>query len=169
MTSTHALFLGGRSGVGKSTVAFALHDLLSSRNVTHAVVEGDALDLAYPSPWKHQMAEHNLRAIWANYTANGYHRLIYTNTVSVLETDKLAQAIGGDPIVTSILLQASDETTAERLERREQGRSLDEHIDRSARSAGFLDAKSPASVLRVTTDGRTPVDIAEQLVSILGW
>lgn len=52
MNSAHMLLIGGRSGVGKSTVAFALHDLLSARGVQHAVIEGDALDLAYPAPWE---------------------------------------------------------------------------------------------------------------------
>ena len=59
MNSTHMLLIGGRSGVGKSTVAFALHDLLSARGVKHVVIEGDALDLAYPAPWEQQMAERN--------------------------------------------------------------------------------------------------------------
>ena len=83
--------------MGKSTVAFALHDLLSARGVQHAVIEGDALDLAYPAPWEQQMAERNLKAIWNNYAADGYRRLIYTNTVSVLEADKLARAPQPDP------------------------------------------------------------------------
>ena len=64
MNNPHMLLIGGRSGVGKSTVAFAIHGLLSARGVQHAVIEGDALDLAYPAPWKQQMAERNLRAIW---------------------------------------------------------------------------------------------------------
>lgn len=169
MTSSHVLLLGGRSGVGKSAVAFALHDLLSSRNVKHAVIEGDALDLAYPSPWEHQMAERNLAAIWANYTAHGYCKLIYTNTVSVLEADKLSEAMGGNPQVTSVLLQATDATAAERLGRRESGASLDEHIKRSARAAGFLEAKSPGSVHRIVTDDRTTEEIAEQLAGVICW
>lgn len=40
MNSAHMLLIGERSGVGKSTVAFALHDLLSARGVQHAVIEG---------------------------------------------------------------------------------------------------------------------------------
>lgn len=33
--------------------------------------------------------------MWNNYAADGYRRLIYTNTVSVLEADKLSQTLGG--------------------------------------------------------------------------
>lgn len=94
-------------------MAFALHVLLSARGVQHAVIEGDALDLAYPALWEQQMAERNLGAMWNNYAADGYRRLIYTNTVSVLEADKLAWALGEETKVTSLLLQASDKTTEE--------------------------------------------------------
>ena len=166
MNSAHMLLIGGRSGVGKSTVAFALHDLLSARGVHHAVIEGDALDLAYPAPWEQQMAERNLRAMWNNYAADGYRRLIYTNTVSVLEVDKLARALGEEAEVTSVLLQASDKTTEERPGRREQGDSLSEHVARSVRTDRFLDARSPGTVHRITTDTLEPGDIAEE---ILGW
>lgn len=169
MNSPHMLLIGGRSGVGKSTVAFALHDLLSARGVQHAVIEGDALDLAYPAPWEQQMAERNLKAIWNNYAADGYRRLIYTNTVSVLEAGKLARALGEDTEVTSVLLQASDKTTEERLGRREQGDSLRDHVNRSARAARFLDARSPSAAHRITTDTLEPNDIAEEIIQILGW
>lgn len=169
MNSPHMLLIGGRSGVGKSTVAFALHDLLSASGVQHAVVEGDALDLAYPAPWEQHMAERNLRAIWNNYAADGYRRLIYTNTVSVLEADKLARALGDDAEVTSVLLQASDKTAEQRLGRREQGDSLSEHVARSVQADRFLDARAPSSVHRITTDTLDPGDIAEEIIQILRW
>jgi energy-coupling factor transporter ATP-binding protein EcfA2 len=51
------LLIGGRSGSGKSSIANELHYLLSEREVMHAVIEGDNLDLAYPKPWRHGLAE----------------------------------------------------------------------------------------------------------------
>lgn len=74
---SEVLFIGGRAGTGKTSVASALQELLSERQVKHAVLEGDALDLAYPPPWEHGLDARNLRAIWANYRALGYRRLIY--------------------------------------------------------------------------------------------
>ena len=94
MSGSRLLVIGGRSGVGKSSVAFALHDLLAADRVRHAVIEGDALDLAWPEPWEHRLAERNLAAMWSNYRALGHHRLVYTNTVSVLHADALAAAMG---------------------------------------------------------------------------
>ena len=105
---SEVLFIGGRSGVGKSTAAEALHDLLVAADVRHAVIEGDVLDLAHPAPHvehpEAHLAERNLATIWAGYRAIGHHRLVYTNTVSVLEHERLAAAMGDDPLVRVVLL-----------------------------------------------------------------
>ena len=126
------LFIGGRAGTGKTSVASALHELLSVRRVQHAVIEGDYLDMAYPTPWEHGLEEQNLQAIWRNYRALGYRRLIYTNVVSVVQTDKLVRSMGDDPKITAVLLDVSDEVMRERLILRESGLSLERHLQRRA-------------------------------------
>ena len=82
---TEALFLGGRAGVGKTSVGCEIHEQLSAAGIRHCLIEGDNLDMAYPQPWEHHLAERNLAAMWANYRAIGYRRMIYANTASVLE------------------------------------------------------------------------------------
>jgi CO dehydrogenase nickel-insertion accessory protein CooC1 len=62
---SEVLFIGGRSGVGKSSVAFELHAQLSAQKIKHCVIEGDNLDLAFPPPWEHHLAEQNLAAVCA--------------------------------------------------------------------------------------------------------
>ncbi|WP_307802218.1 GNAT family N-acetyltransferase [Cellulomonas dongxiuzhuiae] len=166
---TSVLLIGGRSGVGKSTVAAAVHDLLVGRDVPHAVVEGDALDLAHPTPWEHGVAAANLADVWRRYRSLGHRRLVYTNTVSVLEADVLAAAVGDQPHVTSVLLTASDGVARERLRRREQGESYDAHVTRSDAAAGRLEAAAGDDVHRVPTDGRTPGEIAAEVVALAGW
>ncbi|MBD8057607.1 ATPase [Cellulomonas sp. JH27-2] len=157
---SHLLVIGGRSGVGKSSVASALHDLLAAARVRHAVVEGDALDLAWPPPWEHRLAERNLRAVWTGYRDLGHRRLVYTNTVSVLQADDLAAAMGDDPHVTAVLLTADDATTDERLAGREHGTSLAAHQARSRAAAAALDSGAPEVTHRVTTEGRTVGEVA---------
>lgn len=173
MTLTSALFLGGRSGVGKSTVALALHELLASRQVRHALIEGDNLDLAYPEPWiaypNASLSEANLSAMWTNYRALGYRRVIYTNTVSVLQMPSLAQALGGDVHSVGVLLRASDRCVEERLRSREEGEALTRHVQRSATAASRLDAETPSEVHRIETNGKTPLEIAEQILELSGW
>jgi predicted kinase len=170
---SEVLFIGGRSGVGKSTAAEALHDLLVAADVRHAVLEGDLLDLAHPAPHREhpevRLAERNLAAMWAGYRAIGHHRLVFTNTVSVLEHERLAAAMGDDPLVTVVLLRAADDTTAERLARRAGGAVPQAQLAHSTRTAGRLDAATADTVTRVDTDGQSPAQVAAQLASLTGW
>jgi adenylylsulfate kinase-like enzyme len=43
---SEVIFIGGRSGTGKSSAASALHELLCVQQVKHVVIEGDYLELA---------------------------------------------------------------------------------------------------------------------------
>ena len=166
---TEVIFIGGRSGVGKSSVAAEASHLLARADIRHAVIEGDNLDQAYPQPWRDgiDLAEQNLAAIWRNYRLIGYSRLIYTNTVSVLEIPSLTAALGEQVHSFGVLLTASDSATADRLARREIGTALEEHIERSKLAAARLDASSTA--YRLTTDDRTTTDIATEILHAAGW
>lgn len=44
------LLIGGRSGVGKSAVAGEVSAQLAAWAISHVLIEGDLLDLAYPPP-----------------------------------------------------------------------------------------------------------------------
>jgi hypothetical protein len=174
MTSRdEALFIGGRAGVGKSSVGHEIHARLSAAGVGHCLIEGDNLDQAYPVPWQngHKLAEQNLAAMWANYRALGYRRMIYTNTASVFPdvVDSLTKAMGGEPRVTAILLTCYDRTARDRLAQREIGSMLDWHVDRSATMARRLDDEVPGTVHRVATDGRAVAEIAAEIIGIAGW
>ena len=170
---SEVLFIGGRSGVGKSTAAEALHDLLVAADVRHAVIEGDTLDLAHPAPHvehpEAHLAERNLRAVWANYRELGHHRLVYTNTVSVLEHEHLAAAMGDDPVVTSVLLRAGDDTTSARLARRAGGTVPEAQLAHSTRTAWRLDQTTADTVTRVDTDDQSPAQVARRLAFLTGW
>lgn len=157
---TQLLLIGGRSGVGKTSVASALHAMLSAEQVRHALIEGDTLDLAWPPPWEHRLAERHLATLWSTYRGIGYQRLIYTNTVSVLEAKPLAAAMGDQP---AVLLTATEATTQARLAVREHGEALATHLERSARAAQHLDAGADAKVHRIATDDRPVTEIAAQL------
>jgi predicted kinase len=170
---TQLLLIGGRSGVGKSSAAIAFHELLKAREVQHAVIEGDLLDLAYPAPHEAfaeaSLAERNLSAMWANFRALGYSRLVLTNTSSILFERELAAALGDDPVVTSVLLRATDATAGHRLSERARGASTEQESAHSSRTAVALDAAAPDTVHRLDTDGRTPPEIAAALSEIVGW
>lgn len=79
--SYELLVIGGRSGVGKSSVGSEVAFQLESAHVAHAYVEGDCMDWAYP--WQPNLFHKNLTDFWKNYVAAGYRRLVYTNTASI--------------------------------------------------------------------------------------
>lgn len=168
---SEVLFIGGRAGVGKTRVALELHWHLSARRVKHCVIEGDNLDQAYPPPWEHghKLAEQNLKAMWANYRALGYRRMIYTNTVSVLETAGLSAAMGDDPSVKAVLLRASDDAVKGRLEQRESVATLQSHLNRSRLKAAELGRQTPAWVWRIDTDGKDSPAVAAEILELLSW
>ncbi|WP_430592078.1 AAA family ATPase [Humidisolicoccus flavus] len=168
-STTEVIFIGGRSGVGKTSVAAEASNILRSADIAHAVIEGDNLDQAYPEPWRNgiDLAEQNLAAMWANYQSAGYSRLIYTNTVSVLQISTLAAALGTDVRPFGVLLTADDTTAAQRLAQREIGTALETHIERSALAAAKLNEESTAH--RVITDHRSVEDIAHEVLAAAGW
>jgi gluconate kinase len=168
-----ALLIGGRSGVGKSTVGWEVSAQLRAAQVAHAYVEGDNLDQIHPAPdgdpVRSKITEANLSAIWSNYAALGCRRLIYTNTMSVLEPDLITRAMGGDAGIVAVLLTAEDETARQRLGGREIGSQFGPHLQRSTKMATYLETTAPDAVLRIRTDARAVTDIARDVIAAAGW
>ena len=175
MDHAEVLLLGGRAGVGKTTVGWEVSARLRAARVAHAVIDGDFMGQVHPAPegdpHRAAIAERNLIAVWGNYAELGYRRLVYVNTVSVREesTGVFRRAMGDGVRIVRVLLTASDETTGRRLAGREIGSELEQELRGSVRKARMLDARAPAGTLRVGTDGRTVIDIAAEVTAATGW
>ncbi|KOX13949.1 AAA family ATPase [Nocardiopsis sp. NRRL B-16309] len=168
------LLIGGGSGVGKTTVGWEVSVLLRARDVAHCVIEGDMLDQVHPAPAddpaRSGVTERNLAAVWSNYAELGHHRLVYTNTVSLLEVPMFRRALGPGPLrFTLVLLTAGEEVVRERLARRETGSQLPAHIERSRRMAARLAAEAPDGTVRVATDGLTVAQVAARVAAAAAW
>ncbi|HEY8652756.1 MAG TPA: adenylyl-sulfate kinase [Dermatophilaceae bacterium] len=165
------LLIAGRSGSGKTSVSFEVSDQLQKADVAHCLVDGDNLDTAYPKPAGPQgigLTEANLTALWRNYTAVGQHRLIYVNTVSVLEYEMIIRSLGGAARAIGVILTATDATVLARLANREVGGALERHLQRSSAMAVHLETTA-SRISRISTDGRTVVDVAKDVVEATGW
>jgi hypothetical protein len=175
MDHAEVLLIGGRAGVGKTTVGWEVSALLRAASVPHAVIDGDFMGQVHPAPEgdpdRSEITAANLAAVWANTARRGYRRLVYTNTLSVLpeETAMFQRAMGADVRIVRVLLTASDATARERLTRREIGSELERELEGSARKARLLDRCVPADTVRVATDGRAVADIAGEVVAATGW
>ncbi|TPQ18335.1 hypothetical protein [Streptomyces sporangiiformans] len=174
MTAYELLLIGGGAGVGKTTVAWEVSAALQENGTAHCLIEGDYMDQIHPAPdddpHRTTITERNIAAVWSNYAALGQHRLIYTNTVSVLEGPMVSRAMcGGEIKVTRILLTAAEATVRQRLAQREIGSQLHAHIERSLRMARHLDEEAPAGTVRIPTDSRPVQDIAIRVLQAADW
>ncbi|MFJ6576719.1 AAA family ATPase [Streptomyces sp. NPDC091368] len=175
MDPAEVLLIGGRAGVGKTTVGWEVSARLRAATVAHCVIEGDFMGQVHPAPEgdprRRKIVERNLTALWSNYAELGHRRLIYTNTVSVLAENEgmFLRAMGADVRILRVVLTASDATARERLTGRERGSELERELEASSRKARILDAQMPPDTVRVATDGRTVADIAREVVNVTGW
>lgn len=170
--TTQILFLGGAAGVGKTSVSVEVSAVLRRSRVAHALVDGDNLDASYPGPLdsgRPWLSLTNLTKLWGTYQAAGQHRLVYVNTVSVLEVEELRSAVDPQASVTAVLLEAAPEALTDRLRGRERGSELDEHLSRSARWAADLRSRAPEWVTRLDTTGASVSAVAEAVVALTGW
>lgn len=175
MDNAEALVIGGRAGVGKSTVGWEVSARLRAAGVAHAVIEGDFMGQVHPAPAEdpHRtgIVERNLTAVWGNYAELGYRRLIYTNTLSVMPGmgDVFRHAMGEDARLVRVLLTACDRTAQERLTERERGSELEKELRSSVHKARLLDEGAPDGTVRVSTDGRPVIDVAHEVLAATGW
>lgn len=166
-----ALLLTGPVGVGKTTVASALGDLLAAAEIPHAVIDLDWLASCWPSPpddcFNFALQLRNLRAVADNYRAAGASRLVLAGVVeSRADRACYAEALGID--LTVCRLTADLTVIQQRLIRRH---ATDEHLQWHLRRAPELErVLDLASVddFAVAAD-RPPPEVAKAVASAAGW
>jgi broad-specificity NMP kinase len=174
------LLITGPAGIGKSTLSWALGNLLAEAQIAHAIIESDELDRVFPkpdaaqlealSPGARDMSQINLAALWASYRALGHTRLIMSGVMLHLDFDRrwILAAIPGATILV-VRLQANRSTLLERLDRRETGAGRDAQIERSLQQASRMSAQRQDGFLTIRTDERSPTDLATDILDHIGW
>lgn len=180
----HVLILSGRSGVGKSSVANEMSSHLSYLGIPHASIDGDNLDAIYPEEQDAEIMLQNLENMWRTYhSLRGCTRVIISGTAIVLERDAVRETIERASRgihstdhevhvdVVNVILTASDSAAADRLERREIGSTLQEHLESSMRMSHVLEESidDDKFVRRVSTNNRTVADIAVDILESAKW
>jgi chloramphenicol 3-O-phosphotransferase len=110
----------------------------------------------------------NLAAVAAGYRSAGAARLVLVDIVETrAQVADYERSIPG-AVVTVVGLAASLPTIRERLTSRESGADLVWHQRRAAELAEQW-RRDPVADLEVDTDGRTPVEVAGDILARLGW
>jgi hypothetical protein len=166
------LVITGPVGVGKTSVAFEVSERLDAAGVAHALVDVDTLRWCYPrppgDPFRLGLALRNLAAIWPNFRVAGARRLVLVDVVEAREQlARYGAAVPGAAFVV-VRLRASSPVLAERVRRRETGAGLERHLRRAAALAATMEQARVEDLL-VETDGRTPGEVAEEVLRRSGW
>lgn len=181
------LWLCGATGVGKSTVGFAVYQKALRAGHTAAYVDVGQLGFCGPvmadDPGNHRVKARNLAALWQTYRAAGAQCVIVVGPVE----DEAAIRTYADELpaatVTLCRLHASRDRLARRITQRGQGGSWAQpgdplrgqstaHLLRVADEAATdADALERAAIgdLRIDTDERTVEEAADAIVARAGW
>ena len=167
----------GPVGVGKTTTAVALSELMTDLGLSHTLIGMDALTATWPrsadDSFNERLGLRNLADVVRNGREAGSERLIVAAVVESREgRERYHEAIPGAE-VTVIRLVAPIEHIRERIAARnsiagwsEAGVSWEK--DRAAELIAIMDTNDVADVIIDTTD-RSPNDTAQEIAQWLGW
>ncbi|WP_220447409.1 hypothetical protein [Nonomuraea deserti] len=166
-----ALLITGTVGVGKTSVADAVGDVLSGAGVPNAVIDVDWLRRAWPAPpgdpFNGALTLRNLRSVAANFLAAGAQRLVLAGVIES-RADRAGYAeVLGVPL-TVCRLHAALPEVRERLRARHTNdpQSLAWHLDRAGELASILDA-AQVEDYNVDACAGSPEQVAALVVK--GW
>ena len=168
-----ALLVTGTVGVGKTSVAEAIGDLLRDAQVPNAVIDVDWLRAAWPAPpgdpFNQAMALRNLAAVGANYLAAGAARLVLAGVVET-RADRHAHAAALGVPMTVVRLVADPDVLRARLLRRHD--ADDEarrwHLARAGELHTILERSATEDHL-VDTSRLTAPEAAVEVLGASGW
>ena len=168
-----ALLLTGTAGVGKSTVADALGQVLTARGCVTAVVDTDMLAQFGPPPepnpgpvrFHDQLKCANLAAVWANFKAAGAQFVVVSAGIDSLTLrESYVRSLAGCE-VRLVRLTADDDIVRIRLRRRDTGPRLEQHL-----RALPGDRRTPTAMEDFTvTNDRAAADVAQEVLVRAGW
>lgn len=167
------LLITGTVGVGKSALAREVGELLRRSGMAGAMIDLDALSYACSGPvedrFNSDLVLRNLKAIWPNYAERGVDHLVLARYVAAAtELDGYRDAIPSATLVVC-RVTAPAETVRERLRRREVGLERDFLLALSETLAADVDARVVEDLLVENGPHRSITDVAEEVVTRLGW
>ena len=164
-----ALLVTGPVGVGKTTAAEAVGDVLAAASVPHAVIDLDGLRRSWPSPaddpFNLGLELRNLQAVARNYRDAGAQRLVLAGVLERrTDRSRYAEVLGVDLLVCRLIADLA--VIRERLvARHREDSGLAWHVNRAEELEGIFAA---AWVEDFVVAADQPVtEVAQDVVT--GW
>lgn len=168
--ATPVLILSGSLGSGKTAVAGAVHDVLSTQHVPHACLDLDVLAYSWPpvEPYNEGLVIDGLGKLWPIYKAAGAERLVLARVIETRDgLRRYADAIGNAEVVVCRLV-ASEETRKARLRSREDGPTLEHHLARTVELEEILEHAAVEDFV-VVNEGQPVESVAKAILARAGW
>ena len=164
------LVITGPVGVGKTSVAAAISELLAEAGTPHAMVDMDCLRWLYPSVERFNVGVglQNLAAVWTVYRAAGAGRLVLADVVESRADVAAYEAAVPGAAVQVVRLYATLPTILDRLRGREVGASLAWHAGRAAELLGQME-RDQGEDLWGEAEHKSAVEIAREVLLRSRW
>ncbi|NQX28699.1 AAA family ATPase [Microbacteriaceae bacterium VKM Ac-2854] len=170
--SIGGVIVNGTVGVGKTTVAEALSDVLGDAEPAHALIDLDAIRRIRPAPegdrFAHEVELTNLRALAAGFRAAGAQRFVLAGVVEAeRERERYAEAIGAEVLL--VRLTAPPEVVAARIRARHgsDATARDWHLVRAVELERILAAGAFEDLLLDATE--SPQLLARRIAAAARW
>jgi predicted kinase len=169
--SVPTLLITGTVGVGKSTVAAEINDVLADLKIPNAAVDLDALVWQWPSTssWNSDLMFENLASLWPNYQAHGATRLILARVLEDRTELVRYRAAVPSAEITVCRLTAPEAVRLHRLHgRMPAGPSRDWHLGRTVELERVLD-RLACEDFAVENGDRPVREVALEVLARAGW
>lgn len=175
---TRVLVVNGTMGAGKTTVAAAIHDVLTERGARSGYIDADFLCQAQPAPasdvFNQELMFDNLGAVAGNYRARGHGLMVVARVVEdPADRARWEQAFAADAgagEVTIVRVDAPEDVRLERIAAREpEGYWRDWGSARTVELAAALEALDLDDAVVVNAGDRDRLDVAAEVLELVGW
>lgn len=163
------VWISGTVGVGKTSIAEAMSEILKMHEIPHAFIDRDALSNSWPQrgPFNEEVARKNVRTVWANFREAGAERLIVAGVIENASDFEWYRA-ALDPGMVLVRIKASPEARASRLRSRNTGASLEWHLYRTEELDAILDEAS-LEAFATENEERAVSEVAQKILERVNW
>jgi hypothetical protein len=165
--------LTGTIGVGKTSLAERISEVLHARGLRHGLLDLDWLGQVYPplrpeEPFDLSLSLENLGAVVSNFRARGIERFVIAATItSAKELSALRAALPGVHLTVGLVI-APAASIRRRIERRDTGRLRDDFLARTIPLAEAIAGAGMEDIVIENPDGSLEAASAQAL-EYLHW